>query len=106
MEKRLMGNLKRFLTKWMRIRIFSYSGRFFLNGGEVNIRNHRDLFSVIFYDFHLFDRLYGYSDTDEEQVRELLRTMRLERKVAYSENKFSTLDLSTGQRKRLAMISA
>ena len=62
------------------------------------------LFSTIFYDFHLFDRLYGLKDIDADRVNDLLRVMRLDHKVRFDEDRFSTLDLSTGQRKRLAMV--
>jgi len=64
----------------------------------------RELFSIIFGDFHLFDRLYGLEDVDEKKVFELLKLMELEHKTRLTEGHFSTTDLSTGQRKRLALI--
>jgi len=80
------------------------SGRFFLNGKETDIFLFRELFSPIFTDFHLFDRLYGMRDIDEAKLDGLLRRFQLEKRVRCSDGKFSTLDLSTGQKKRLAMI--
>ncbi len=66
----------------------------------------RELFSCIFGDFHLFDRLYGLEEVEVEEVDRLLAKMELSDKVTYSEGRFSELSLSTGQRKRLALIAA
>ncbi|WP_370199483.1 cyclic peptide export ABC transporter [Roseibium sp.] len=71
-----------------------------------NIDRYRSLFSVIFSDFHLFDRLYGVDLTDEQKLYDLLEDMKLDEKVHYRNNRFSTTNLSTGQRKRLAMVVA
>ena len=82
------------------------SGQILLNGRETDIRRHRHLFSVIFSDFHLFDRLYGLPDPDEERVNELIRRMGMAEKVGFADGKFTTTDLSAGQRKRLALVTA
>jgi len=82
------------------------SGQILLNGHPADIRCHRYLFSVIFSDFHLFDRLYGIPNVDEMHVKELLSTMQLDNRVEYADGKFSTTKLSTGQRKRLALVMA
>lgn len=66
--------------------------------------NYRALFSCIFTDFHLFDRLYGLEGVSPSRVNELIGWMELEDKVEFTNGRFSTLELSTGQRKRLAMI--
>ena len=73
-----------------------------LNWGE--IQRYRELFSVIFADFHLFEKLYGAA-VDEEKVASLLRLMDIFGKTRYTNGKFTTLELSTGQRKRLALVS-
>ena len=52
----------------------------------------------------MFDRLYGLEDVDPAAVRALITRMELDDKVAFVDGRFTTLDLSTGQRKRLAMI--
>ncbi|TYB89463.1 cyclic peptide export ABC transporter [Oceaniovalibus sp. ACAM 378] len=67
---------------------------------------YRGLFSVIFTDFHLFDRLYGLEDVDPTEVSRLIARMELTDKVEYRDGRFTTRDLSTGQRKRLALIVA
>jgi putative ATP-binding cassette transporter len=71
-----------------------------------NLEAYRGLFTVIFSDFHLFDRLYGIDGADPEKMREFLGAMRLKDKVSFENGRFSTTDLSTGQRKRLAMVVA
>lgn len=70
------------------------------------IAQYRQMMSAIYGDFYLFDRLYGLEDVSEARVASLLHRMRLEDKVTYSDGRFSTRDLSTGQRKRLALITS
>jgi putative ATP-binding cassette transporter len=43
---------------------------------------------------------------DPKRVRQLLQEVGLDHKVTYQEGRFSTVALSTGQRKRLAMVVA
>ncbi|MEA2695066.1 MAG: hypothetical protein QOJ16_4453 [Acidobacteriota bacterium] len=69
-----------------------------------NYDEYRDLFSVIFSDYHLFKRLYGIPGVTEEQVARLLDLLRIEGKTRFSNGEFETLDLSTGQKKRLALL--
>ncbi len=71
---------------------------------ELNRQRYRELFSIIFTDFYLFDRLYGLENVDEKRLHELLRLMELDKKTKYVNGRFTTRDLSTGQRKRLAFI--
>jgi putative pyoverdin transport system ATP-binding/permease protein len=83
------------------------AGRIVVDGQEVteeSAQEYRELFSAIFPDFHLFDRLHGLSDVDPEKVNDLIKRMELEEKVIFDDGGFSTLELSTGQRKRLALI--
>jgi putative ATP-binding cassette transporter len=71
---------------------------------EQNEQQYREIFTCIFTDFHLFDRLHGVAETDPERLQALIDLMELGGKVRIQDNRFSTLHLSTGQRKRLAMI--
>jgi putative ATP-binding cassette transporter len=41
---------------------------------------------------------------DEKEVNDLLVRMQIENKTSFSNGRFSNLDLSTGQRKRIALI--
>ncbi|MFK7905952.1 MAG: ATP-binding cassette domain-containing protein [Chitinophagales bacterium] len=70
-----------------------------------NYTEYRNLFTTLFTDFHLFDRLYGLEDTPEKEVNDLLRRMGLsEQKAHYQNGRFSNIQLSSGQKKRLALI--
>ena len=87
----------------------SQSGTIHLDGRlitPVNLDQYRSLFSTIFTDFHLFDRLYGLDDPDPGELQALLEQMELHDKTNVKERKFITTNLSTGQRKRLALIVA
>ncbi|TNE55035.1 MAG: cyclic peptide export ABC transporter [Bacteroidetes bacterium] len=82
-------------------------GEIQIDGTRVAISDYRSLFSPIFSDFYLFDTLYGMEHgVSEKRVTELLQQMQLEHKVSYEDSNFSTVSLSTGQRKRLALIIA
>jgi len=71
-----------------------------------NIGSYQTLFSAIFSDFHLFKKLYGMLETDAVRVHELLMKFHLDHKTHYQPPGFSRTDLSTGQRKRLALTVA
>lgn len=72
--------------------------------GDAERQDYRELFSAIFADFHLFERLFGLGDVDPAKINALISRMELDGKVTFTEGGFSTTSLSTGQRKRLAMI--
>ncbi|MCP5105577.1 MAG: cyclic peptide export ABC transporter, partial [bacterium] len=81
------------------------NGRVKINGKtEPNYRL-GEYFSVVFSDYHLFEKLYNVDLTGrEEEIREYLKLLRLDQKVVLEKNAFSTVDLSGGQRKRLALL--
>ena len=62
------------------------------------------MIAAIFVDYHLFRRLYGIIDADPGELARLLTQFRLHDKTRLIEGEFSTLDLSGGQRKRLALV--
>jgi len=66
----------------------------------------RSHFAAVFSEYHLFERLYGLYEVTPERVRELLVTMQISDKTAFENGRFTTLDLSHGQRKRLALLVA
>lgn len=68
--------------------------------------SYRSLFAGVFSDFHMFDRLYGTGEIDETVAQRLLDQMEISEKVEIVDGHFSTLQLSTGQRKRLALIAS
>lgn len=68
---------------------------------------YRKLFAVVFSDFYLFNSLLGIDKLNAEKWAYYLQLFELESKVSLnSEGRFSTTELSTGQRKRLALIAA
>jgi len=84
------------------------SGSIVLDGEPVpasDSQRYRELFSVVFSDFHLFDELYGIEQPDGP-AREYLKLLELDHKVTVAQGRFSTIDLSQGQRKRLALLTA
>lgn len=68
--------------------------------------DYREFFGIVFTDFHLFDRFYGAVDIDEQRVRTLIKEMGLSDKTKFRDGAFTNISLSTGQRKRLALINA
>jgi putative ATP-binding cassette transporter len=83
------------------------SGQIRLNGqliGDETRDKYRSLMSAIFFDYHLFHKLYGIPDPDPGEVDRLLRQFRLDTKTSLTKGEFRTLDLSGGQRRRLALI--
>jgi putative pyoverdin transport system ATP-binding/permease protein len=85
----------------------SPDGQIFLNGAGIDDANrdhYRQYFSAIFFDFHLFERLTTADHTDEDEVRAHLTRLDIAHKTSFRDGAFSTLDLSAGQRKRLALI--
>lgn len=68
---------------------------------------YRQYFSAVFSDFFLFDKLLGLGGPDlDERARMELARLKLDHKVEVHGGALSTIDLSQGQRKRLALMSA
>lgn len=85
------------------------SGRILVDGVPVTDRTlagYRELFAAVFADFHLFARPQGLDGVDPARVTALLSDMDLAHKVRFEGGRFSNVKLSTGQRKRLALIVA
>ncbi|OXI34759.1 cyclic peptide transporter [Burkholderia sp. AU16741] len=84
-------------------------GRILLDGEPVDAASrerYRHLFSAVFSDFFLFERLFGIDAASRQRAHALLDALQLSHKVAVDGAAFSTLDLSQGQRKRLALLVA
>jgi putative ATP-binding cassette transporter len=83
------------------------SGEITFDGVRLNDRTrqaYRELIAAIFPDYHLFQRLYGIPEPDPDEVDRLLAQFRLLDKTGITDGEFRTVDLSSGQRKRLALI--
>ncbi len=84
-------------------------GQILLDGYVVDddqLNAFRNLFSAVFSDFHLFHKLYGIEDPEETDIDEWLAFLEMKSKVKLQHREFSTTELSTGQRKRLALLAA
>ncbi|MCC4245245.1 cyclic peptide export ABC transporter [Stappia indica] len=81
-------------------------GEILLDGQPVtpaNLQDYRDLFSAVFSEFHLFSRLYGLDEAEQDKVPPHLAELDLAHRVRIENGAFSTLALSTGQKRRLAL---
>ncbi len=67
---------------------------------------YRDLFAVVFSDFFLFKKLYGIDQAKLSEGQSLIEMFQLKDKVSILDDHFDTINLSTGQRKRLALLEA
>lgn len=85
-------------------------GEILWNGEPVTDANrdrYRQNFSVVFSDFYLFEQLIGLDRPHiASEATEYLAKLQLHKKVAINDGRLSTLDLSRGQRKRLALLTA
>jgi putative ATP-binding cassette transporter len=85
-------------------------GQIRLNGTLVDDSNrddYRQCFSTVFSDFFLFERIAGRPGAEaDRRAKEYLKRLHLDHKVTVKDGAFSTIQLSQGQRKRLALLSA
>jgi putative ATP-binding cassette transporter len=85
------------------------SGGVYRDGREVTAESRdafRQLFTTIFTDYYLFDDLMQGEKHVPEVANRYLERLEVADKVMVENGTFSTLDLSTGQRKRLALLNA
>lgn len=81
--------------------------------GSAERAAYRERFTAVFNDFHLFDALLGIIDPNDPsraqadaRANALVAKLALDHKVQVVNGAFSTRALSTGQRKRLALVVA
>jgi putative ATP-binding cassette transporter len=87
------------------------AGDILVDGQRVSVadqEHYRQLFSVVYSDFYLFDRLMGAAPQSNlgESTEKYLAALHLSHKVRIEGQSFSTTALSQGQRRRLALLSA
>jgi putative ATP-binding cassette transporter len=77
-----------------------------INGRPAELLNLNECFASVFSDFHLFKKLYGINYKDNKDgLEELLKKMEIKDKIDINdEGEFSSLNLSIGQKKRLAFV--
>jgi putative pyoverdin transport system ATP-binding/permease protein len=81
-----------------------------LDGRTITLESrdeYRQRFAAVFYDFYLFEQLPGQTGREmESKGQEYLNRLQLDLKVKIVNGELSTLELSQGQRKRLALLTA
>ncbi|WP_338804906.1 cyclic peptide export ABC transporter [Xenorhabdus griffiniae] len=85
------------------------SGTISLNGVEVTPANndhYRQHFAAVFSDYHLFEQLLNSDANVTEKATHYIEALNMAHKVKIVDGGFSTTNLSAGQRKRLALVSA
>ncbi len=86
------------------------AGEIWLDGNRItdaSREEYRQLFSVVFSDFQLFNDLLGLEMSDfDEQAQKYLVKLQLDHKVKVENGRLSTTALSRGQRQRLALLTA
>lgn len=71
-----------------------------------HLQAYRDGFATVLSGYHLFRVMYGIAEIDPAEADKLLTDMEMTGKVHIEDGAFSTVELSQGQRKRLALIAA
>ena len=85
------------------------SGKILVDGTVVkqtDFQNYRELFASVFSDFHLSKYLDGVGEFDNDLFDEWFSIFEFPQKVNLEDEVFSTIDLSKGQRKRVALLTA
>jgi putative ATP-binding cassette transporter len=80
-------------------------GKMYINNEVVGTSQVGEYFSTVFSPCHLFEKMYNVDMTlKSEKVKKYLHVLGLTDKVEIRDNTFSTINLSGGQRKRLALL--
>jgi putative ATP-binding cassette transporter len=70
------------------------------------LAGYRSLIAPVFSDFHLFSQMFGLDEVDELRAEDLLQWMEMRKVTGLRGKRFTRINLSTGQRKRLALVAA
>lgn len=84
-------------------------GQVLVNGKAVDAKSlddYRQMFTTIFADYFLFDDLVQEEQNVPQDASRYLQRLEIAHKVSVRDGAFTTTDLSTGQRKRLALVNA
>lgn len=104
------GSGKSTLSKIISHHYLPSEGTIYFDDIEINnstLSSARSRIFAIFSDYYLFDRiLFNDCDSLKNQINEYLIALELDEKVSFDNGRFSTLKLSDGQRRRLALLIA
>lgn len=86
------------------------AGQILVNGKVVDDErraSYRELFSVVFGEYHVFEKLLGLEDPEQRaRAEHYLRRLKLDHRVRVDGTQLRVEGLSMGQRKRLALLAA
>lgn len=71
-----------------------------------NVEDYRALFAAVFSEYHLFRRLYGIGAEALQEASALMSLFEIDDKTVIVDGAFRDVDLSSAQRRRLALIVA
>jgi putative pyoverdin transport system ATP-binding/permease protein len=81
------------------------NGEIKINGKTIENAQLGEYFSTVFSPSYLFEKLYNIDvENKEKEINKYLKLLHLHEKVEITENKYSTIELSAGQKKRLALL--
>ncbi len=76
-----------------------------VNGKEISNYELGEYYSAVFAGFHLFQKLYNIDmDAKGEEAQEYLKLLHMDEKVSIKDGALSSINVSGGQRKRLALM--
>lgn len=80
-------------------------GSFLINNTSIDSSQLGEYFSTVFASPYIFEKLYNINTEDQaDKISEYLKLLHLDQKVKIENGRYSTLELSTGQLKRLALL--
>ena len=104
------GSGKSTLSKLLTLHHSPTSGAIYFGNTLVandNIKSCRQTLSSIYSDYYLFDRLLdGGHKEKKQEIDRYLKELNLDKKITIENGKFSTINLSDGQKRRLALLVA
>lgn len=80
-----------------------HGGEVWINNGPVSKHQLGEYFSAVFSPCYLFEKIYGVN-LDPDRIARYLSLLNLEDKLDIADGCYSTINLSGGQRKRLALL--